>query len=328
MKLSEVFRAYKEGTFPGTESLSETARVSEFAGFLQKGLRTELFNAYQNWIGPVDFMFKRVPSTLFTEVWPKLSAPDLPAERLMSGEFVRLGFNSEIVNLTNKEYGAIMEIDRFLIDTDQTRMINAIPGKMGEAMGRQDHLLAYTYMNAGLTATCYDAVLIFALTAAAHPNVTGGAAVAANANYTALGALSEANYETALVTIQGWRGIFNELINPKVTGIITGTTDQFTSQRIFKDSTRMSTAAGLDYGHNRNIHYNEVEVQFDKALTAASWYLKTDVPGFVNQELTPLELMKETDESGLSFDTRVYRYRVYRAGVLGCVDWRGFYKGN
>ncbi len=328
MKISEVYRAYKEGTIPGLVGLSETARVSEFAGFLQKGLRTELINNYQNWIGNVDWMFKRVPSDIYTETWPKLSAPDLPAERLLSGEFIRLGFNSEIVNLTNREYGAIMEIDRFLIDTDQTRMISAIPAKMGEAMGRQDHLLAYTFFNNGLTAIGYDAIAIFALTAAAHSNVTGGAANAVNANYTVLGALSEANYETALITIQGWVGIFGELIKPTVTGLITGTTDQFTAQRLFKDQTRMSTAAGLDYGHNRNIHYNEVDVQFDKALTAASWYLKTDISGFVNQELTPIEIMKETDESGLSFDTRVFRYRVYRAGVLGCVDWRNFYKGN
>ncbi len=328
MKISEIYRGYKEGTLPGLVGLSETARASEFAGFLQKGIRTELISQYQNWLGLVDWMFKRVPSDMNTETWPKLSAPDLPAERLMSGEFVRLGFNSEIVNLSNKEYGAIMEIDRYLIDTDQTRMINAIPGKMGEAMGRQDHLLAYTFFNGGNAATAYDAAFIFALVGAAHPNVTGGAAAAVNTNCAALGALSEANYETALVTIQGWVGIFGELIQPKVTGIITGTTDQFTAQRIFKDPYRMSTAAGLDYGHNRNIHYNEVDVQFDKALTAASWYLKTDITGFVNQELTPLEVTKETDESGLSFDTRVYRYRVYRAGVIGCVDWRGFYKGN
>lgn len=328
MKLSEVFRAYKEGTFPGTESLSEVARVSEFSGFLQKGLRTELFNNYQNWLGPVDFMFKRVPSDMHTEAWPKLSAPDLPAERLMGGEFVRLGFNSELVNLSNREYGAIMEIDRFLIDTDQTRMINAIPAKMGEAMGRQDHQLAFQFFNAGNAATCYDAAFVFALVGAGHPNVTGGAANAVNTNCSAIGALSEANYETGLVIVQGWVGIFNELINPRVTGIVTGTTDQFTAQRLFKDPTRGSLAAGSDFGHNKNIHYNEVEVQFDKALTAASWYLKTDITGFVNQELTPLELTKEADDAGLSFDTRVYRYRAYRAGVLGCVDWRNFYKGN
>lgn len=333
MRISEVFRGYREASFPGLVELSETARVSEFAGFLAKGLKTELLKQYGMYIGTTNWLFTVVPSDMHTETWPKLSAPDLPLERMAGGEFVRIGFNSESVSLTNKEYGAIMEIDRFLIDTDQTRMINQIPGKMGEAMARGDHKIAYDFFNGGAAALGYDAVFIFAAAAADHPNVTGGAANTDNTNSLGLGALSEANYETALANIQLWKGIFGENLETYPVGVVTGTTDQFTAQRLFKDPIRVPAAA-TTFGHERNIFgpvgppYGNIEVQFDKMLTAASWYVKTNILGFVNQELTGVEVAKEMDEAGLSFETRVFRYRVYRAGRMGCVDWRQFCKGN
>ncbi len=328
MKLSEVYRAYKEATFPGTVGLSEVARVTEFASFLARGLKTDFMGQYQNYIGPVDQLFNRTTSDGAFETYPKLSALETVGERLASGEFPRIAFNSEAVTLVNREYGGICEIDQYLIDTDQTRKIRAIPGSAGEAAARSIHQVAYTFMNNGAAATCYDGVFIFAAAAADHPNVIGGAANTDNTNSLVAGVLTEANYEAAIQNIQLWEGIFGEQLNAYPIAIITGSTDQFTAQRLFKDETRMSTAAGLDYGHNKNIFYNKIDVVFDKMLTAASWYVKTNIKGFMNQVLTDIEVTQEPSGSGLSFDQRMWRFRIYMAYAMGCVDWREYCKGN
>lgn len=324
MRLSEVYKAYKEGR-EGLP-LSETARATEFASFLARGLRTDLMTQYTNWLAPVNSMFDTKPSDGAFETYPKLSAIDGMGERLAGGEFPRMAFNSEDVRLVNKEYGGICEIDQFLIDTDQTNKLRGLAGTAGDIAGRAKGDAASTYYLAMSAATNYDAVFITALTGAAHPYVTGGAAVGTQFNMAAAGALTEATWEATLIIIQAWRGIFGERINVTPKTIIVGTTDQFSAARLFKDQIRVPTLA-TTFGHEKNIHFGEVEVVFDKTF-GAHWFVKTDVTGLIHQQLTPLEVAQEPNNSGLSFDTRIWRFRLYEAYVLGCVDWRSIHQGN
>lgn len=328
MKLSEVFRAYKDGSLPGLVGLSETARVNEFAALLQRGLKTDLLSGYQTAIGNVDVMFDRTTSDGAFENYPKLGALDMFSELPETGEFPRIGFNSEDVRLVNQQYGAILEIQKYLIETDQTRKISAQPQKMGESAGRAKHKVAFDFYNNGTSTTCYDAVYIFAANTFEHPCVTGAAADTDQLNSFAAGALTEAIWETALAYFPLWKGIFGEIISVKPVTMIVSTNMQWAAKRLFTDPYRGSVAAGADYGHNKNIHLNEVNVVVDDQLTASTWYVKTNVLGFVNQVLTSLQLTQELENAGLSFDTRVLRYRGYEAYKMGCVDWRAVAKGN
>ncbi len=325
--LKEVFLAYKDGKIDGLRDLSEVARVTEFSSFLARGLKTLLIDQYKTYMGPVDWEFAAMQSDGAFETYPKIGGPDMIDERMAGGEFVRVGFNSEDVTLVNAEYGGIMEIDRYLLLTDQTRKIQAMPQKMGEAAARKKHSLAFGIFNNGLTDTCYDAAFVFAVIGAGHPNVTGGAANANNTNQLALGALTEANWEALINVVADWQGIYGETLQVNITGIITGQTDRFTAQRLFKDPIRVPIAA-TTYGHEKNIFNGTADVQFDNMLTAASWYAKTDVVGFVNQTLQPLDVAEEPENAGLSFDAFMRRYRVYEAYKLGVIDWRNYCKGN
>ncbi len=324
MKLSEVFRAYKEATAPGLVGLSETARVNEFAAFLARGLKTDLLAGYETYMGNVDAMFDKTTSDGAFENYPKLGALDVIGELPVTGEFPRLGFNSEDVRLVNSEYGGILEIQKYLIETDQTRKIAAQPQKMGESAGRNKHGIAWAFYENGHDTTCYDAVYIFAANGSEHPCVTGGVADTDQMNSFAAGALTEAVWETASAYFPRWKGIFGEYINVKPTKIICSTTQYIIAQKLFGDP----VVQAATYGHAKNIHFNEVEVIHEPRLTAGDWFFKTNVLGFVNQTLTPLELAQENENAGLSFDTRVLRYRVYEAFKLGCVDWRAAGKGG
>jgi len=328
MRLSEVFKAYKEATAPGLVGLSETLRANEFAAFLARGLKTDLLKGYETLIGNVDAMFDKTTSDGAFENYPKLGALDAISELPVTGEFPRIGFNSEDVRLVNSEYGGILEIQKYLIETDQTKKIAGQPQKMGESAARNKHNIAWRFYENGTSTTGYDAVYIFAANGSEHPCVTGGVADTDQLNYFAAGALTEALWETAITYLPKWKGIFGEYINVKPVKIIVATDQQFTAKRLFTDPYRLSLAAGSDFGHNKNIHAGEVEVVVEDRFTAEDWYIKTNVLGFVNQTLTPLELAQENENAGLSFDTRVLRYRVYEAFKLGCVDWRAVAKGN
>ena len=327
MRLSEAYRGYRDSTLPGLQGLSETARASEFAVFLQRGLKTDMLNAYQEFIGPVERLLKRVSSAGAFETWPKIGALDTIDERMASGEFVHVGFNSEDVSLVNIEYGGMLSIDRYLIDTDQTNKIKAQATKMGESAARKKDTTTYGLFNNGATTDTYDAVFLFAAVGAAHPCVTGGSADTANTNSLALGGLSEANWETMLTTVNGWKGIYGEYLMPKVTACVTGNTSWFTAQRLFGDPVRVPAAA-TTYGHAKNIFNGTAEVIHHPRLTAASWYAKTSIDGFLLQVLTALEMTQEADNAGLSFQTRTYNWRVYEAYKIGAIEWRNYCKGN
>lgn len=328
MRLSEVYRGYKEGSLPGLVGLSETARVNEFAAFLQRGMKTDLMNGYEANIGNVDAMFDKTTSDGAFETYAKLGALDMISELPETGEFPRIGFNSEDVRLVNKQYGGILEIQKYLIETDQTRAIAGQPRKMGESAAREKHYNAWQFYETGDATTCYDAVYIFAANGSEHPCVTGGVADTDQMNSFAAGALTEAVWETAISYFPLWKGIMGEYIVVKPVSIIVSTDYSFTAKRLFQDPIRPSVSAGADYGHNKNIHFNEVDVVVEPRLTATEYYIKTNILGFVNQTLTPLELEQEAENAGLSFDTRVLRYRVYEAYRLGCVEWRAAARVN
>jgi hypothetical protein len=330
-KLSEIYDQFKQGTWPGTEGLSEAHRATEFAVFLMSGVNKLMINSYNidKGIECVNFELTKVDSQKALETYVNLGGPEMIDERMASGEFIRVGFNKESVSLFNKEWGGIIEIDQFLIDTDQTNEIKAMAMKLGESAARRKWYEAYTLFNNGTSATCYDAVYVFAAAAADHPNVTGGAANTDNTNSLAAGAFTEANLEAALQNINLWKGIYGEILNIKPVGVLTGSTGQFDVERILTDATRMSPAAGSDYGHNKNIFQNRgIQPFFDNGLTAASWYVKTDIPGFLLQQFTPLEIQEEPANSGESFNTRTYRRRVYESYAVGVVNWRAYLKGN
>jgi len=324
--LREAYEYYRENP-DGLLPMSEVARATEFSIFLQRGLNKLLLKGYKEYAGVYKQIMTIVPSDGAIETYPNLGTVTAPEERLPNGEFVRGSFTSENVKIVNKEYGEIIEIDRGLIQTDQTKAIKSMPTKLGQAHARKKDMLTADFYNDGTSTTIYDGVYMFAASGSEHPNVTGGTANSDNVNYGALGTLSETNLEAALAQIALWRGLEGELLDddPNMK-LVVSSSQSFTAQRLIKSSFEVAD----NRGHVTNIHKGTFKdlVTF-KRLTADDWYILLPAyPGNVLQEFIPLELAKEADDAGESFDKRIYRYRSYEAYRIGCADWRFGYKGN
>lgn len=320
------FRSFREArdyymTNPdGTLPLNEVARASEFAIFLQRGLNSWLLQGYNENLGVWSECMNVVPSTMAFETYPNLGTVTTPEERLPGGEFVKGTFASEDTRIFNKEYGEILEIDRWLIDTDQTKKIQEMPQQLGKAHARGKNVTTASFYNNGHTTAIYDTVVMFANAATGgHPNITGGAANAANINRLALGAITTANLETALLTLDLWCGLEGEVVDMDTIKLIVSTSERLTAEQILASAAYpvATWSSGV-----ANILKGKLQLVVNKRLTAQSWYITTSIKGNVHQEFKGLELTKEADDAGESFDKRIYRYRSYEAYAQGCPDWR------
>ena len=320
VSIREAFEYYR-GNPDGTLPLNEVARASEFAIFLGKGLNTLLLQGYNENQGVWAECMTVVPSTMAFETYPNLGTVTTPEQRLPGGEFVRGSFASEDTRIFNLEYGEILEIDRWLIDTDQTKKIQAMPQELGKAHARGKNILIAAFYNAGITNTIYDTVVMFANAATGgHPNITGGAANAANVNRLALGAITTANLETALLTLDLWCGLEGEVIDVDSIKLIVSTSERLTASQILNSASY--PAATWSSGVATMPDFKKLQLVVNKRLTAQSWYITTNIKGNIHQQFKDLELTKESDEAGESFDKRIYRYRSYEACAQGCADWR------
>ena len=318
--IREGFEYYRDNP-DGTLSLNEVARASEFAIFLQRGLNTALLQGYNEAQGVWADCMTVVPSTAAFETYPNLGTVTTPEERLPGGEFVRLSFASEDTRIVNKEYGGILEIDEWLISTDQTKKIQEMPTKLGVAHARGKNIETAAFYNAGITTTIYDAVVMFANAATGgHPNITGGAAVAANINRLALGAITTANLETALLTLDLWRGLEGEIIDVDSIKLIVSTSERLTAAQILNSSSY--PAVTWSSGVATIPDFKNLKLVVNKRLTAQSWYITSSIKGNVHQEFKNLELTKEADNAGESFDKKMWRFRSYESYGQGCPDWR------
>jgi len=312
----EYYRDNPDGTLP----VQEVARASEFAIFLGKGLNTLLLQGYNENQGVWAECMNVVPSTMAFETYPNLGTVTTPEQRQPGGEFVRGSFASEDTRIFNLEYGEILEIDRWLIDTDQTKKIQAMPQELGKAHARGKNILTAAFYNAGITNTIYDTVVMWANAGTGgHPNITGGAANAANINRLALGAITTANLETALLALDLFCGLEGEVIDLETIKLIVSTSERLTAEQILTAAAYpvATWSAGV-----ANILKGKLQLVHNKRLTAQSWYITTNIKGNIHQQFKDLELTKESDEAGESFDKRIYRYRSYEACAQGCADWR------
>ena len=321
--LSEAFKYYRDNP-DGSLPLSEVARASEFSIFMQKGLNTLLLKGYTEYVGVWQQIMSETTSDMLLEQYPNLGTVSTTTRRLPGGEFETLNFSSENVGILNQESGGILEIDRWMLENDQTKAIQARPQQMGKACAREKDVAAGAFYNDGDATTIYDAAYMFAAAASEHPNITGGSANTANCNDLALGALTQANLETALEALDLWRGLEGEILDINAVKLVVSSNQKFIAHRVLQS--QFDTAATM--GHVKNVVAGIVDLVVCKRFDNDEWYLLTDVPGNVAQIRRKPQLVKEADDAGTSFDNRIYRYRIDDAWAMGCADWRFGMKGN
>jgi len=304
--------------------LREAMDRTEFTNFFRKGLKKVLLKGYASVGKPYEKIVTFETSDRDIEYYPALGGVPEPDEILEGEEYKRRGIVNESVSITNRKYGDIMEFTRELIMDEQTRAIKQKPREAGEVHARGENNKIFTLINNGDSGTnCYDGQDYF--DTAGHPDVTGGTARAANTNNGGLGALSETNLETALAEIALWRGRTGEYITALPTVLLVAPNQLFIAKRLMHSTAEVSSEMSSGVA---NVHQGTMEIVVAPWLTASTWYIKTNIPGFIFQWREKLRLQTENVDSGDSFLRDVYRYKHSTRFGYDIIDWRVLYKGN
>ncbi len=308
------------------EQLREAMTRSEFPEFFRKGLKSRLFKGYKEYAKIYEDVVTFETSDRDKEYYPATGEAPNPELVFESEEYKESGIVDETITITNFKYGRILAITKEMIEDEQTRQLRKLPAKLGGAHARFENETVFTFYNDGDSDTCYDAQNYF--DTAGHPDVTGGSAVAANTNNGGLGALSEANLETALTEMALWRGRQGETILVRPMTLLVAPNQEWIARRLLGSSFEVNPTTNINVGHVMNAHQNSMRLIVAPWLTATTWYIVTDIEGLIYQWREKLNLTTENKESGDSFIRDVYRYKSSTRFGLDAIDWRFGYKGN
>lgn len=313
-------------------SIREAATRPDFYKLLSTGLKTKMFDAYNNVDSEYEKLVSFETSTKDKETYPSLSNLGDPEKVLENELYKEAGIGAmDDVEITNYKYGRILAITREMVDDDQTKKIKRQPTKLGVAHKIYENKVVFSTIVAGTTAaTCYDGLAIYTTN---HLNRTGGAAQANNDNiYTGV-TLSAGAVIIAMDMINLWRGIDDEMVTVNPVSILCTPRLGYTARWLMGNTGIPAYAANvLGAASAYAITTGSSPLPMLKVITSKwlgkmtstplDWYIWTDVPGWVFQWRDKLELYKEGNLATAWFEKDVMRWKSRVRFGFKCIDWR------
>lgn len=161
--------------------------------FLEAGLKTLFFNAFEDAPRNYDKIATVVPSTRDRETYAWLSA--LPSMREWIDERVLKEVSEYDFTIENKNWELTLSVDRNAIEDDQYGAVKTKVSAMGEEASRHIDELVFTLLTDGFFTPCYDGVSFFS---DSHPT---GDTTQSNIGVSELSAESYATARTEMMSI-------------------------------------------------------------------------------------------------------------------------------
>lgn len=317
-------------------NLRETEAENVFTALLRTGVNTTV----NSWYQLVDVSHEKIMQTTISskalELYAPLQRAGVPKRVQKGASFPEVKVNGLDIQLVNWKFGAIMAIERELIDDDQTSQILDRTRDIGENMGILEDAWAFTkFIGAAGT---YAGDIIPAsetYTTVFSTSLTGGGANRP-ASYVAFNQDSLQAAHLALrnqLDLQGNK----MLVNPNT--LLVGTSNTFTARTIMNSNFYVGTGAQLVGGtggtstaigvsHADNVMKGLYDIVESVFMPLKSWALGEAGRGIVFQRRDPLEMIQENPQAGNSFTVDEHRFRARARWNVDWVDPRFWYLGN
>lgn len=309
------------------EAVGETA----FPQLLRTGVQNFLFDGYEQ-VGVVyPDLVRVVNSDKFEELYAPLYGAELPKQVNPSQKFEGSRLSGLDVRLRNIKFGRMLEIERELVDDDQTGQIVQKASSMGE---RVRYVEEIAVMNALLNAT--------------YTTTIGN-------TFSAGKQLGQIQLEEASIKLHKMKDPLGQLIMVQPNTLLVSPSDEFNAAKLLQSALQPSVpgAAGKAIGQAGGAAGGETgwtmttnplqglfalkvsrflpsSLDTVKGLDATNgaWFLMQAAKSLVFQDRDPLEVAQEAQNAGESFNRDQYRWRVRRRFNTAVIESRYIFRGN
>jgi hypothetical protein len=315
-------------------------RESEAENVFQALLRTGINNVVNSWYKLVPVNHEQIMQTTISnkaiELYAPLQRGGVPKRVQKGSNFPEVKVEGLDIQVPNWKFGAIMAIERELIDDDQTSQILDRARDIAENMAILEDAWAFTkFIGAAST---YAGDIIPAsetYTTVWSTALTGGGANKPSA-YVAFGQDALQAAHKALMDQLDLQGN-KMLVMPNT--MLVGSSNIFTARSIMNSTFYVGTGAQLVGGtggtntaigvsHADNIMKGMYEIVESRFLPTKAWALGEAGRGIIFQRRDPVEMIQENPQSGNSFNVDEYRFRSRARWNVDWVEPRFWYLGN
>jgi len=306
------------------EAVAETA----FPTLLRSGVQNFLFDGYEQVAVIFPDLVRVVQSDKFEELYAPLYGAELPKQVNRGQRFEGSRLQGLDKRLANIKFGRMLEVDRELVEDDQTGQIIQKASTMGERMRYVEELAV---MNAILSATYSTGI----------GNLNSGG-----------GRISQANVEKASVALEEMRDPLGQLIMVQPDTILVSPSDKFEAAKLLQSALQpsvpgaaggtISNAASGSTGWTMTMNplqglfalkvsrFLPSEFSATKGLdgTHGACILLQSKKSIVFQDRSPLEVQQEATNAGEAFARDQYRWKVRRRFNTAVIESRYLYRIN
>ena len=306
------------------EAVAETA----FPQLLRAGVQNFLFDGYEQVAVIFPDLVRVVNSTMYEELYAPMYGAELPKQVDPGQKFEESRLLGLDKRLRNIKFGRMLDIERELVDDDQTGQIIQKASSMGERVRYVEELAV---MNAILNATYTTAL---------------------GNRFSAPGRISQIHLEEATVALHEMRDPLGQLIMVQPDTILVSPSDEFEAAKLLQSALQPSVpgGSGLTAGTavsgttGWTMTMNPLQGLFQlkvsrflpskasavKGLDGANGacILMQSKKSLVFQDRDPLEVAQEAQNAGESFSRDLYRWRVRRRFNCAMIESRYAFRLN
>lgn len=306
------------------EAVAETA----FPQLLRAGVQNFLFDGYEQVAVIFPDLVRVVNSDKYEELYAPMYGAELPKQVDPGQQFEESRLQGLDKRLRNVKFGRMLDVERELVDDDQTGQIVQKASSMGERVRYVEELAV---MNAILNATYTTAI---------------------GNRFETPGRISQIHLEEMTVALHEMRDPLGQLIMVQPDTILVSPSDEFEAAKLLQSAlqpsvpgaagqTASTAGSGLTgWTMTMNPLQGLFQLKVSRFLpskaspvkgldgTNGAWFLMQSKKSLVFQDRDPLEVAQEASNAGESFNRDLSRYRVRRRFNTAVIESRYIGRGN
>lgn len=335
-------KAFREGVYRKTKGTFHEANAENA---LQQLLRAGINMIANNWYELVETNHEAAFLTTYSshaiELYAPLHRAGTPRRVPKGGQFPRVRVQGLDIQVPNEKFGAIFDVERELMDFDQTGQIVQRAKDAGEQMRVIEDAWAFGRFISPSGGTSYggDIIPVSATYSTVWTPSTAtftGGGFNAPASY---GAFTPANVQAGDIALMGQLDLLGNflLVNPNT--LIVGRSNKFSARALLNSEWYPSTAtikvgggSGADSTIGTTFAKNVMQGLYNlivsRFVPTKSWSIGESGKGFVFQRAAALEVVQENPASGLAFTHDVFSWRSRAMWEPEWIDPRFWWLGN
>lgn len=314
-------KEFRKAAYATAMRLREAQSETAFGQLLRAGILNEFNNIYQAVEVTYDAVVRQTQSNKRQEFYAPLERVGFPKLTQAGEPFVATNFKGVDKEIINKKYGMILDIERELVDDDQTGQIIQRAQQMGE--NARIHEEAYVWQRLSGVAGTFDGEAIPASVTYPTPYAVGVVGTSGGIHGNGNGVNATASHRISQSQVQaGWilsKKMLDQsgrpmVVTPKT--IAVSPQDIFFAQVLFnsvQSPSKVSSQSAEDgqVGGIMGVNpiQNLVAVIATRFLPDYGCLLIDPAKGFAFQRRDPTEVIQENPQSGPAFSQEVFRYK-------------------